>query len=74
VNYYDILDVDAEADAQQIKSAFRQKAKQLHPDVNKAPGAASHGVGFKTNLWQQLISQAAGQQSLPAWQCTWQVW
>lgn len=38
VNYYDVLGVDAEADAQQIKTAFRQKAKQLHPDVNRAPG------------------------------------
>jgi molecular chaperone DnaJ len=48
VNYYDILEVDAEADAQQIKAAFRQKAKQLHPDVNKAPGApfASTAVAF----------------------------
>ncbi|KAF6242160.1 hypothetical protein COO60DRAFT_228757 [Scenedesmus sp. NREL 46B-D3] len=39
VNYYDVLGVDAEADAQQIKTAFRQKAKQLHPDVNRAPDA-----------------------------------
>lgn len=38
VNYYDVLEVDAEADLQEIKTAFRQKAKQLHPDVNQAPG------------------------------------
>ncbi|WIA10694.1 hypothetical protein OEZ85_010874 [Tetradesmus obliquus] len=39
VNYYDVLEVDAEADLQEIKTAFRQKAKQLHPDVNQAPDA-----------------------------------
>ncbi|WIA30737.1 hypothetical protein OEZ86_000804 [Tetradesmus obliquus] len=39
VNYYDILEVDAEADLQEIKTAFRQKAKHLHPDVNQAPDA-----------------------------------
>lgn len=37
--YYDILGVDRDADANEIKKAFRRKARKLHPDVNKAPDA-----------------------------------
>lgn len=38
-NYYDILGVDKNADKNEIKAAFRRKARELHPDVNKAPDA-----------------------------------
>lgn len=31
-NYYDVLGVDAEANEDQIKTAYRRKAKALHPD------------------------------------------
>lgn len=37
--YYDILDVDRNASEKDIKKAFRRKARELHPDVNKAPDA-----------------------------------
>lgn len=33
-NYYDVLGVPRNADDDQIKRAFRQKAKQYHPDAN----------------------------------------
>jgi len=39
MNFYDILEVSKEATKDEIKSAFRQKARQYHPDVNKAPDA-----------------------------------
>lgn len=39
-DYYDILGVSKNASDAEIKSAFRKKAKEYHPDVNKEAGAA----------------------------------
>jgi len=38
-DYYAQLGIKKGADADEIKKAFRQKARKLHPDVNKAPDA-----------------------------------
>lgn len=39
MDYYEILEVSKQATKEDIKKAFRTKARTLHPDVNKEPDA-----------------------------------
>ncbi|HIA98354.1 MAG TPA: hypothetical protein EYO15_04160 [Marine Group III euryarchaeote] len=34
VNYYDILEIEGDADSNSIKKAYKKLAKKFHPDLN----------------------------------------
>ena len=38
-DFYQILGVSRDADADTLKRAYRKLARQYHPDINKEPGA-----------------------------------
>jgi hypothetical protein len=39
VDYYSILEISSSATEEEIRRAYRKKAKELHPDVNTSPDA-----------------------------------
>lgn len=43
-NYYQLLGISAKATSEEVKKAYRVKAKASHPDVNPRPGAAEEFV------------------------------
>lgn len=45
-DYYAALGVTPDADADQVHAAYRQLARQYHPDVNKEPDAESRFIGI----------------------------
>ena len=34
MNYYDILEIEEDADSNSIKKAYKKLAKKFHPDLN----------------------------------------
>jgi curved DNA-binding protein CbpA len=53
-NYYDLLGVNRESTSSQIKKAFREKAKQLHPDI--AGSAQSESMRKLLSAYETLSS------------------
>lgn len=61
LNYYQILEIDVQATVKQIRSAFRQKAKKLHPDTVGAHSPKSdsdndHRMRLLINAYHTLFN------------------
>jgi hypothetical protein len=53
-NYYDLLDIPRTATVQQIRKAYRSKAKLFHPDVNLHSDSHMHFL-ILTQAYETLI-------------------
>ena len=54
-DYYRILGLSSEATVEEIKKAYRSKARQYHPDINNAPDAKDHFI-IITEAYDFLVS------------------
>ncbi|MBN1107569.1 MAG: DnaJ domain-containing protein [Bacteroidales bacterium] len=73
--YYRILGIDSGASIDQIKKAYRCKARLYHPDINKSPGAIEKFI-LATEAYEFLISnhekiynnETAFREAMEEWQ------
>ncbi|KAF3838546.1 hypothetical protein F7725_010314 [Dissostichus mawsoni] len=56
VNYYDLLDVKSDASLEEIKNAFFNKSKKLHPDSDLS-NPALHGQFVELNEAYRVLSK-----------------
>jgi molecular chaperone DnaJ len=56
-DYYEVLGVSSDADDAEIKKAFRQLARELHPDVNKHDPAAEEKFKEAAEAYEVLADR-----------------
>jgi hypothetical protein len=54
-DYYEILGLPINSSVDEIKKAYRKKARLYHPDINPAPDAKDHFISI-TEAYEFLIS------------------
>jgi DnaJ domain len=73
-DYYEILGIPASSTIEEIKKAYRKKARLYHPDINPAPDAKDHFI-IITEAYEFLIAnhekikfnEHAYQQAMEDW-------
>lgn len=55
IDYYHVLGLSTDATVDDIKKAYRSKARQYHPDINNAPDAGEHFIAI-TEAYDFLIA------------------
>ena len=72
-DFYDVLGVRRDADADTLKRAYRRLARKYHPDVSKEPDATQdylfnidHEIAFHGKLYE-----ITGNQTLKKFQRLW---
>jgi hypothetical protein len=54
-DYYDILEIKSISSVDEIKKAYRKKAREFHPDINNSPGAKDKFIAV-TEAYEFLIT------------------
>ena len=54
-DYYEILGLQANSTLEEIKRAYRKKARLYHPDINPASDAKDHFISI-TEAYEFLIA------------------
>lgn len=66
IDSYSVLGIKPGADSDEIKKAFREKAKQFHPDLNHATNAQEEFIRIHT-AYEILMSRRDGKNNNVHW-------
>ncbi len=59
IEQYQLLEIGSDADMDELKKAFRKKAKQCHPDLNASPDAQAEFIRLHT-AYEMVMAHLQG--------------